>query len=129
MTFLLPFPHTFVFLVTGWGWILNGEIAGVWPKLPPSPSYTSPSSVCSHIRNLASDSAFRQILRFPGQQEITYGWEPGLYSGGQVTNLLEVWNCAGASGRLARIPLVSGCLVTTPPASSPQPLQWAHLDS
>jgi hypothetical protein len=28
MTFLLPFSNTFVFLVMGWGWIFNGEIAG-----------------------------------------------------------------------------------------------------
>lgn len=33
MTFLFPFPHTFVFLVTGWSWIFNEEITGVWPKL------------------------------------------------------------------------------------------------
>lgn len=64
MTFLLPFPNTFVFLVTGWDWILNVEIAEIWsclhPSLHPLPV---PSRATSGILPLR---AFLWVLRYPG---------------------------------------------------------------
>lgn len=116
MTFLIPFPHTFVFLATGWGWILNGEIAGVWPKLLPSPSYTTLSPICSHIRNPASYH-FPPVSQVPGTIGSHSRLEPGTVQSGPADRSPRsspVCNCAGTVGCLARILLISGHLSDQP---------------
>lgn len=132
MTFLLPFPHTFVFLITGWGWILNGETAGVWPKLLPSPSlYTSLSPVCSHILNPASHS-LPPVCQVPG----TIGSH--LRLDGRTVQCRPADKPPGSCpvyNVLVQLGTWPGCFwsldasLTSPLASSCQPSQQACLDS
>lgn len=112
MTFLLPSPHTFVFLITGWGWILNGETAGVWLQTPPLPFFLhrpTLSSICSHILNPASHS-LPPVCQVPGTIGSHLGLEPGTVPwrpADRSPGSSLVCNCAAAVGRLARTPLIT----------------------
>lgn len=86
MTFLFPFPHTFVFLVTGQSWVLMEKLLGFGPNSPPFTfSLYYPIPLIRSQSIILPLISFRQILRCLGQQEVTEGWNLGLYSRGQLT--------------------------------------------